>query len=265
MYYNENGELSWGFKVPAGVKAIEWFKLLLLNYEDLQKHLQNCSHINDANESLRGLGMTAVQLVGEYLKVLWNHALGQIYDAKGQNIIDGMPFLVVLTVPAIWTNYARERMREAAEIAGILKPRVAGKTTLTFISEPEAAAIATIPELDNRGDLLVGDTIVVVDAGGGTVDIISYRVNKLEPLSMSECVEGEGDLCGGTFLDNEFEKLLKTTVGMVAWSKMNGSDIRKVMNNEWEHGIKQAFDGDPDYYTVELPNRVRKAPLRFST
>ncbi|KAI1194022.1 hypothetical protein F5X97DRAFT_336303 [Nemania serpens] len=261
--YDENGELLWGFRIPAGVETIEWFKLLLLNDKDLQSHLQDSSHLSDAKKSLHKLGKTAVQLVGEYLKVLWSHTLKQIHDAKGQGLINGMPINVIITVPAIWTDYARDRMREAARLAGILDYRIAGKTTLSFISEPEAAAMATIPELGNRGDLQVGDSFIVVDAGGGTVDIISYKLSGLEPLSVSECVEGA--LCGGTFLDKEFEALLKNYIGKAAWDKMNCADIRRLMNNEWEHGIKEAFNGEPDYYTVEIPSRAQCVTLQLSS
>ncbi|KAI1742898.1 hypothetical protein F4680DRAFT_471799 [Xylaria scruposa] len=265
MHYDKNGELWWGFKIPAGAKTIEWFKLLLLNDGDLQKHIKCSSHLHDARKSLLELGKTPVQLIGEYLKVLWEHVLEQISRANGKDLINGMPFHIVLTVPAIWTDYARDNMREAAGLAGIFKHRDAGKTTLSFVSEPEAAAIATIPELENRADLQVGDSFVVVDAGGGTVDIISYRINTVQPLSVSECVEGEGALCGGTFLDKEFESFLKNAVGEVSWNKMNESDIRRLMNNEWEHGIKEAFSGEPDYYTIELPSRAQIAQLRFSS
>ncbi|KAI8952993.1 hypothetical protein F4801DRAFT_588605 [Xylaria longipes] len=263
IHYDEHGELLWGFRIPAGAETVEWFKLLLLNDGDLKKHLKTSSHLHDAKQSLLRLRKTPIQLVGEYLKVLWDRVIEQISNAKGEDLIKGMPFHVVLTVPAIWTDYARDRMREAAGLAGILKHRDAGKTTLSFISEPEAAAIATMPELENRADLQVGDSFVVVDAGGGTVDIISYKINTIEPLSVSECVEGA--LCGGTFLDKEFEVLLKRAVGKESWNKMNGSDIRRMMNNEWEHGIKKAFNGEPDYYTVEIPSRAQSAPVQFSS
>ncbi|KAI0483735.1 hypothetical protein F4859DRAFT_529040 [Xylaria cf. heliscus] len=263
IHYDKNGELWWGFRVPAGVETVEWFKLLLLDDGDLQKHLKDSSHLLDAKQALVRLGKTPVQLVGEYLQVLWQHTLKQISRAKGEDLVRGMPFHVVLTVPAIWTDHARDRMREAATLAGILEHRDAGQTTISFISEPEAAAIATIPELENRPDLQVGDSFVVVDAGGGTVDVISYKINTVEPLSVSECVEGA--LCGGTFLDKAFEALLKHSVGEVSWNKMTGSDIRRMMNSEWEHGIKKSFHGEPDYYTVELPDRVRSHPVPFSS
>ncbi|KAI1758002.1 hypothetical protein F4782DRAFT_536687 [Xylaria castorea] len=261
MHYDENGELWWGFKIPAGAKTVEWFKLLLLNDADLKKHLKDSSHLHDAKQSLLRLEKTSIQLIGEYLKVLWDHVLEQISRAKGKDLINGMQFHIVLTVPAIWTDYARDRMCEAAGLAGIFKHRDAGKTSLSFISEPEAAAIATMPELEDRTDLQVDDSFVVVDAGGGTVDIISYKINTVEPLSVSECVEGA--LCGGTFLDREFELFMKNAVGEVSWDKMNESDIRRMMNNEWEHGIKEAFNGEPDCYTIELPGRAQSAPLQF--
>ncbi|KAF2965471.1 hypothetical protein GQX73_g8077 [Xylaria multiplex] len=267
LYNDKDGKLWWGFNIPAGVETIDWFKLLLLNAEDLQNHLQDSAHLNDARKSLQKLQKSAVQLVGEYLKNLWDYSMEQICNEKGANLVDRMRFHVVLSVPAIWTDYARDRMRTAAAIAGILKDRGkwVGKTTLSFVSEPEAAAIATMPELEDRTDLQTGDSFVVVDAGGGTVDVISYKVNKLEPLSVSECVEGEGALCGGTFLDKEFESFLKDAIGKASWNKMNKSDIRRMMNNEWEHGIKGAFKGQPGYYTVELPSRTQRAPLQFSS
>jgi molecular chaperone DnaK (HSP70) len=62
---------------------------------------------------------------------------------------------VVITLPAIWPHYAQARMRKAARDAGILDDHVAGPTTLRFISEPEAAAIATLQDMTDRPDIKV--------------------------------------------------------------------------------------------------------------
>ena len=85
---------------------------------------------------------------------------------------------------------------------------------LSFFSEPEAAALASMPKAKFQGGLAVGDSFIVLDAGGATVrvstelnslvfniltttlsprDVISYKVNKLAPLSTSKFVEGEGE------------------------------------------------------------------------
>lgn len=38
-----------------------------------------------------------------------------------------------------------------------------------------------------------GDSFVVVDCGGGTVDIISYKVTSTEPMVVREVVQGQGE------------------------------------------------------------------------
>jgi hypothetical protein len=46
-------------------------------------------------------------------------------------------------------------MREAAKQAGILAKREAGETRLTFLAEPEAAALATLADMRDRCDIKV--------------------------------------------------------------------------------------------------------------
>ncbi|KAI0188952.1 hypothetical protein EV127DRAFT_512663 [Xylaria flabelliformis] len=264
IYYDKNtGEIKWGYNIPTDVQPIQWFKLLLLEKKDLPVNLQHSSHIQTARNMMEKAGKTPVELVGDYLKVLWEHIISEIKDAKGASLVNGTRYHVVLSVPAIWKEYARDRMHQAAKRAGILNHRVAGTTTLEFISEPEAAALATLPELDNRDDLAIGDSFVVVDAGGGTVDIISYKVDKLEPMIVSECVEGEGALCGATFVDKAFESLVKHRAGYRAWKDMNTSAKRKMMNSEWEHGIKKDFDGSQEKYCIDLPKGNKREQLNL--
>ena len=66
--------------------------------------------------------------------------------AHSQALVDSSRFYVVLTVPAIWHDDAKEMMREAAQWAGICSKRPAGDTGLDLVSEPEAAALATISD-----------------------------------------------------------------------------------------------------------------------
>jgi actin-like ATPase involved in cell morphogenesis len=62
---------------------------------------------------------------------------------------------------------------------------------VTLIKEPEAAALYTMHSLDFA--MKEGDAFVVCDAGGGTVDLISYEVARLTPnLQLKELVPGKG-------------------------------------------------------------------------
>jgi molecular chaperone DnaK (HSP70) len=55
-----------------------------------------------------------------------------------------------------------------------------GSPALSIILEPEAAALATRRAADDAGGpraLVEGETFMVVDAGGGTVDITVHKVS----------------------------------------------------------------------------------------
>jgi molecular chaperone DnaK (HSP70) len=62
---------------------------------------------------------------------------------------------------------------------------------VTLIKEPEAAALYTMHSLDFT--LAPGDAFILCDAGGGTVDLISYEVDAVSPkLQLREVVPGTG-------------------------------------------------------------------------
>lgn len=55
----------------------------------------------------------------------------------------------------------------------------------------------------------IGDTFVLCDAGGGTVDLISYTITELYPrLQIKEAAPGTGGFCGSTYLDESFSNYL---------------------------------------------------------
>ncbi|KAI1386328.1 actin-like ATPase domain-containing protein [Hypoxylon trugodes] len=249
---------TWGYAIPLTEQPFQWFKLLLLNENDLADHLRDSPQLARARQMLKESGKDPVEVIADYLRHLWSHALGNVRRSMGKRPLDKTPFHVVITIPAIWKTYALARMRQAARQAGILADRPCGPTILTFITEPEAAALATFSDMRRRPDIEVGDAFVVTDCGGGTVDIISYEVVNANPLEVKECVEGTGALCGGVFLDQDFEALLRMRIGKETWDKIPRHEIQKTMDTAWEHGIKQQFDGRPRNWPVDLPPQCAK-------
>jgi len=246
----DSTRITWGYGVEDE-NAAEWFKLLLLDDDDMDEEQGTSAQILRAKSLLLEAGKTPVQAVGDYLRLLWQHAVSNMERKFGEATVDGLAFKVVCTVPAVWNNEAVGRMRKAAKSAGIMKPRAAGATTLNFVSEPEAAALATFEDLKVRPNLKVGDTYVVCDAGGGTVDLISYRVTQTYPLQLEECVEGSGKLCGAVFLDQDVEAMISQRLGE-AWD-VPQSVKNEMMNTQWEHGIKRAFEDQDRTWKITLP------------
>jgi molecular chaperone DnaK (HSP70) len=104
---------------------------------------------------------------------------------------------VVVTVPASFDAVARDLTKEAAELAGI-------GAHLTLLEEPQAAFYAWLAALGDgwRKQLSPGDTVLVVDIGGGTTDFSLIAVHDDGGnLSLERVATGEHILLGGDNMD----------------------------------------------------------------
>lgn len=97
---------------------------------------------------------------------------------------------------------------------------------LHMISEPEAAAMYALEALDPHG-IKIKDTFLLVDAGGGTVDLITYTVSGLKPiLKLTEASPGSGNLCGATYLNRRFEEFLDNKLrDEVGWDEEVSEEV----------------------------------------
>ncbi|QYS98213.1 hypothetical protein H0G86_005403 [Trichoderma simmonsii] len=269
---------AWGYAAPIGEPSLKWFKLCLLEREDIPDYLRHSKNLQTARAALEKLGIHAVDVISDYLRELWNHSLGCIERAEGSSMMNLSSLKVIVTLPAIWPAYAQFRMKEAIEKAGIMNFRSTADTTLNFISEPEAAALASLRDMSDRVDIKVrkpnhiefgfemlmrsypqtGDHFVVCDAGGGTVDIITYTVTSKDPMKVKESVRGDGKLCGATFVDERFRLLLKSKIPLPSWERLGEDGVARLMNNEWENGIKPQFTNDGRNWTIQIPVSSRK-------
>ena len=167
LWYDEDDVPYWGYEVPADSEPNRWFKLLLLRNEDLDPKVRESELFARVQTTIAKSGKTALGLVTDYLRLLWGHTISTIEKARGKTQFEALAIHVVITVPVIWTGYARQLMEVAARDAGILDPRAGGKTELTLASEPETAALSTL--LEQGGGVRPGHTYMICDAGGGTV------------------------------------------------------------------------------------------------
>ncbi|KAH7006186.1 hypothetical protein EDB82DRAFT_472866 [Fusarium venenatum] len=253
LLYSSDGDTSWGYSIPAERDALKWFKLLILDEEDISTYVEDSSQLRHARKLLETMKKDTVEVVGCFLRRIWNHAIDSIHRSAGLELLQKSRFHVVIALPAIWPPYAQQRMKQVTRASGILDPRPCGDTTLHFISEPEAAALATMKDLSKRSTLKEGDTMVICDAGGGTVDLISYVIKSIDPFVVEECVGGGGNLCGGVFLDEMFLNLIKKKVTPGSWAGVSIADQKKLLNDSWEYDIKRQFLNQNRTWPVELP------------
>ncbi len=98
--------------------------------------------------------------------------------------------------------------------ASLASPRLvenASSSLLLLVSEPEAACASAVA--DAPGSLSVGERVVVVDCGGGTVDITTHKLESTRPPRLLLQAEPSGGAWGSTRVDEALAALLSTLFG----------------------------------------------------
>ncbi|KAF8464493.1 hypothetical protein BDZ91DRAFT_660089 [Kalaharituber pfeilii] len=237
----------WGYQVKQNTpKPLRWFKLLLQNVNcDLLTYESTDSELRETLD-LMPQGKLPQELAADYLRAIHNHFRSRLKRTYRKEYLDQLgkeiPVHYYLTVPTIWTQDAKNLTRAAAKAAGI------GELgTVKLISEPEAAAAHCFTQYEGTKDALkVRDVFVIVDCGGGTVDIISYEVTTTTPLRVAEVAVGTGGLYGSVFLNDRFEALVRSRIGESAFANMTPENKEEMMHY-FETRLKKTFrDRNPD-------------------
>ncbi|XP_065885786.1 heat shock 70 kDa protein 12A-like isoform X2 [Dysidea avara] len=157
----------------------------------------------------------------------------------------------IVTVPAIWSDAAKEVMRKAAVKVGL------PKESMVFAYEPEAAALFSRLDFLRDEENYSEASYLVVDCGGGTVDIAAHKMTKQHGhIYIDELSPPEGGNCGGFAVNDQFENLildiLKVPMEQFKQLKINCSvQWTKLMNERFETS-KLMLDPDVSSTTITL-------------
>ncbi|KAL1626259.1 hypothetical protein SLS54_003096 [Diplodia seriata] len=217
-YASENKNFyvdQWGFAVTPNMESYVWTKLLL-------DRGAMASELDDPTlKDLFGKGMlklphnkNAQQVCRDYMKGLYDHMVSVLSKKYSPEVYAVTPVECWITVPAIWSDAAKDATRAAALEAGFGSRHF---DKVNMIPEPEAAALAALkPHLDSASidPISPGDNVLVCDCGGGTVDITTYTILETIPrLKFQELCVGGGAKCGSTYIDRNFNKWMINKFG----------------------------------------------------
>ncbi|CAJ0759103.1 20599_t:CDS:2, partial [Entrophospora sp. SA101] len=117
----------------------------------------------------------------------------------------------------------------------------------------EAAALYCMEKLEELR-LSEGSTFMVVDCGGGTVDLTVRKL--LSKNKLSEITERSGDLCGSTYVDDEFIVFLENKFGFGALDEFRRNhydQYQYLILNFFCPRVKFGFDGNnSSFRTIDL-------------
>ena len=115
-------------------------------------------------------GPSVVDMIAHYLqymyKIIQNHLKRAVANYHPSDV------KYCITIPAGWQQHHKHIMRKAAVKAGYVSNEASDK--LLLLSEPEAAAFTATKT--KQMTLRPHENFMIVDAGGGTVDITTYDV-----------------------------------------------------------------------------------------
>ncbi|KAK3725350.1 hypothetical protein LTR37_000320 [Vermiconidia calcicola] len=254
LYYDQHQQVvGWGPDIAEalaptgypkpGVQKVEWFKLQLM--------MSGNTYIDPINLPPLPPGKSEVDVAADYLFKLrqamrnqLQKTLGEVFNREERNI------RYFLTVPAIWNEAGKAATRAAAIQAGFLRDE--NDNRLTLITEPEAAAMFC--SKTGLLNLKVHDAVLIVDCGGGTVDLIAYEVEEESPFTVAECTAGSGDSCGSTALNRNFSNILRAKIRKMKLpdgSKTAGKVYAKCIM-DFENRIKADFRNNGQKWAVDV-------------
>ncbi|KAF8470617.1 hypothetical protein BDZ91DRAFT_718521 [Kalaharituber pfeilii] len=253
MIYLADGTFKWGFlatvdSLSKDRRRLQYMKLLLDPSQE-KGLLADPLCLEQMRVALPP-NKKPVDAVSDYLKAIKEHALQVLSNSFGTEFWKVIPVEYHLTIPAVWSEAAKALTLKAATNAGI----GSGKE-LVLIAEPEAAALYCLTDI-SPGLLKVGDTFIVADCGGGTVDLVSYEVLYQTPKFEVKEVGVGGGLCGSVFLNRRFEAFVRRWLGEAIVDAMvaKGRPYQKMMK-DFDERLKRIFQDsdDQDEMDCEVP------------
>ncbi|VDI40444.1 Hypothetical predicted protein [Mytilus galloprovincialis] len=226
------------------------FKMLLYEKKnDLNKDID----ITD----ITGKKMKAIQVFSAAIRYLKEHLLDALQKSLVRDSnISNTDIHWVLTVPAIWEIKAKQFMRDAAEMAGILTDQ------LSLALEPEAASLycrkvpMSIKESELKTLTLLGSGIsyVVLDMGGGTFDVTGHQIE--DDNFLKEIFPPNGGSWGGNNVNYEFEKYLQELFTVEVVNKVKRDDPVAYFDTMKQFERKKKMfkpESDADVFLIASP------------
>jgi len=154
-------------------------------------------------------GKTTVDVFADFMRYLFHSTRALFKDSepngelRWNSISESIE--LVLTHPNGWGGPQQAQLRNAAVKAGIVQDTPAGRSRVHFVTEGEASFNFCAANTEAGKNLKVrrtvptqrrflthsqpGEQVLIIDAGGGTIDISTYKVLSSGPLRVEELYE----------------------------------------------------------------------------
>ncbi|KAI6010985.1 hypothetical protein BKA83DRAFT_4312814 [Pisolithus microcarpus] len=270
IYYDKQGKVcvtgidDLGDFEPDEVEnwtKVQWFKM----------HLRpKSSATSDAADQITPLppNKTVIDIFVDFMEYL--------YDCTRKYIQQTFPnqpdFLVsmdrnnaidfVLTHPNGWEGSQQAQMRQAAVRAKLVPDTDAGRARIRFVTEGEASLHLCIQRGLMTPEMERGEGVLIVDAGGGTIDVSAYSRNLAakEKNTFEEIAAAQCFFQGSIYVTNRARCFIE--------NRLNGSKFQhniKYIVNAFDKQSKLTFRDRPLYVPANSQEKDAKLGMRIGS
>ncbi|KAK3098838.1 hypothetical protein FSP39_023537 [Pinctada imbricata] len=192
-------------------------------------------NIKSVIKDISGKPMLALEVFKAVIVYLMDHFFVHHFDHVDMVPEENIHWLI--SVPSIWEDAARQFMRLAAEKAGI-----PGRQ-LHLACEAESASLYCHRQINSGIEVTsVGTTYMIINCGGGILDISVHKVGNGGKLT--EVHPSTGGAWGSTSVVADFFSFLSEIFGTDLYQTLSPSEILK-LEVEFEDVMKQLSHGSP--------------------
>ncbi|KII95456.1 hypothetical protein PLICRDRAFT_170106 [Plicaturopsis crispa FD-325 SS-3] len=177
---------------------VEWFKLHFRPQQRAQDDADDWTDLDSSDEVIPPLppNKTAVGVLADFMRYLFDCTKTYIEEthaggpALWASVADHIDF--ILSHPNGWEGVQQSQIRRAAVLAGMVPNTQSGHSRVQFVTEGEASLHFCISN-DLASDVIQsGKGVIIVDAGGGTVDLSAYSMDStkkaFEEIAPTDCL-----------------------------------------------------------------------------
>ncbi|KAG5636036.1 hypothetical protein H0H81_009309 [Sphagnurus paluster] len=142
-------------------------------------------------------GKSAIVVVSDFYRYLYGCARTFIVESyqNGPQLWESLESTIdfVLSHPNGWEGKQQQKMRRAAVLADLIPDTDAGHARIRFVTEGETSLHFCLQSGMKNDAFKDGSGVIIIDAGGGTVDLSAYgaatsRTDEFEEISPPQCL-----------------------------------------------------------------------------
>ncbi|ETW80440.1 hypothetical protein HETIRDRAFT_154793 [Heterobasidion irregulare TC 32-1] len=225
--------------VPKVFK-VEWFKLLLG---------PKGMHTDPAIPSIKlpPGKQDVLEVYADFYRYMYGHARTYIEQthANGDLLWEsfGEDIDFILSHPNGWEGAQQSAMRRAAIKAELVPDTLDGRERVKFVTEGEASFHCCISSGMISESVEIGKNVMIVDAGGGTVDISTYTFTKSTPIAIDEIAASGCIFQGSVLVSSRASAYLRQSL---ASSRFGSESHIQAITTEFDKTTKKRFKGTGD-------------------